>query len=318
MPQQKIASRKNLSVLVACGLGLGWAGFGKTIRETVQLAQYQPPAAVEQLAKATEMSETGRRIFYLFTPTIEDQKVGLNSCKTSDAEKTIILGCYVSNRGIFIQQVTDRRLAGVMEVTAAHEMLHAAYYRLSESERRQVDAELQQVFKSLKNDRLKSLIELYRQRDPRVVNSELHSILGTEELELSPFLEQYYQRYFTRRATVVAFAKSYEQPFNTLTTQAAEIERQIEAMKVELKRLDDLLVSELSRINEQKGEVAQAQSGSEYQSKVESINQQVVAYNQHVEYMKQQNEVYQQLVYAYNALYQEEESLNNSLKNNNN
>jgi hypothetical protein len=34
--------------------------------------------------------------------------------------------------------------------------------------------------------------------------------------------------------------------------------------------------------------------------------------------MKQQNEVYQQLVYAYNALYQEEESLNNSLKNNNN
>jgi hypothetical protein len=308
MPQQKIASRKNLSVLVACGLGLGWAGFGKTIRETVQLAQYQPPAAVEQLAKATEMSETGRRIFYLFTPTIEDQKVGLNSCKTSDAEKTIILGCYVSNRGIFIQQVTDRRLAGVME----------AYYRLSESERRQVDAELQQVFKSLKNDRLKSLIELYRQRDPRVVNSELHSILGTEELELSPFLEQYYQRYFTRRATVVAFAKSYEQPFNTLTTQAAEIERQIEAMKVELKRLDDLLVSELSRINEQKGEVAQAQSGSEYQSKVESINQQVVAYNQHVEYMKQQNEVYQQLVYAYNALYQEEESLNNSLKNNNN
>jgi hypothetical protein len=318
MPQQKIASRKNLSVLVACGLGLGWVGFGKTIRETVQLAQYQPPAAVEQLAKATEMSETGRRIFYLFTPTIEAEKVGLNSCKTNDAEKTIILGCYVSNRGIFIQQVTDRRLAGVMEVTAAHEMLHAAYYRLSESERRQVDAELQQVFKSLKNDRLKSLIELYRQRDPRVVNSELHSILGTEELELSPFLEQYYQRYFTRRATVVAFAKSYEQPFNTLTTQAAEIERQIEAMKVELKRLDDLLVSELSRINEQKGEVAQAQSGSEYQSKVESINQQVVAYNQHVEYMKQQNEVYQQLVYAYNALYQEEESLNNSLKNNNN
>ena len=38
--------------------------------------------------------------------------------------KTAVLGCY-ANREISIFNVTDQRLDGIREVTAAHEMLHA-------------------------------------------------------------------------------------------------------------------------------------------------------------------------------------------------
>ena len=51
-----------------------------------------------------------------------------------------MLGCYHSNQdGIFLYNVQDARLAGVQQVTAAHEMLHAAYDRLSTKDKNYVD-----------------------------------------------------------------------------------------------------------------------------------------------------------------------------------
>ncbi len=50
-------------------------------------------------------------------------------------KRNAILGCYnPSSRDIYIYNVTNSELDGVKEVTAAHEMLHAAWERLSESE----------------------------------------------------------------------------------------------------------------------------------------------------------------------------------------
>jgi hypothetical protein len=301
---------------------LGWTWQGENIRENVQLAKYEASPEVAKLAVDTKMSETGRKIFYLNTPTIEEKKSGLNLCKKEGAkEKTVILGCYVSNRGIFIQKVTDKRLAGIMQVTAAHEMLHSAYHRLSTDERKQVDRELNKFFEKLNNQRLKKLIAIYRKQDPKVVPNELHSILGTEVPNLGPFLETYYQRYFSDRSVVVNYAQKYESTFTNLLQQSEELDRQMTAMKPELNRLEASTKQQSRSIEQQRSELSRLQASqktSEYNSRVASFNRQVDSYNQQVNRLRQQVAAYNKLVKTYNSVSMEEKSLNESLNNGNN
>jgi phage shock protein A len=308
---------KKLLGLTPLAIGLGVAWQGNNIKETIQLSQYEPPTEVAQLATDTKMSETGRKIFYLNTPTVEERKKGLNLCKKDGAkEKTVILGCFVSDQGIFIQKVTDRRLAGVMQVTAAHEMLHSAYYRLSPAEKAEVDKQLETAFNSLQNKRIKKLIEIYRKQDPSVVNSELHSILGTEVADLNPYLTTYYQRYFADRSAVVTYAQKYERTFTSLSSQAEEVDRQMKAMKPELDRLETEVKTQSSSIEQQRGTLNRLQASNrtaEYNSRVSSFNRQVDNYNQQVNTLKQRVATYNKLVKTYNALSLEEKSLNESL-----
>ena len=207
-------------------------GISKPVLQRVQLLNYNPPAEVSQLATQANMSDEGRKVFYLTTPTIEGKKVGLKLCTSSDAEKTITLGCYVSGQGIYIQKVTDNRLAGTMQVTAAHEMLHAVYHEhLSSSERAEIDQELLRVFDKLNNPRLKKLIQVYRNRNPSHVNSELHSFLGTEVANLGPKLEQHYGKYFVSRAELVALAQQKDRLFAGIEDNAGGIEQQLRLLK---------------------------------------------------------------------------------------
>lgn len=78
-----------------------------------------------------------------------------------------MFGCYFTNGKsgkIAIQSVTDDRFQGVMEVTAAHEMLHAAYSRLSPSDRDKLTPQLKQAALQVQNDRLSSILKQYKQK----------------------------------------------------------------------------------------------------------------------------------------------------------
>ena len=128
-----------------------------------------------------------------------------------------MLGCYHSGQsGIFVLDVTDSRLDGVEQVTAAHEMLHAAYDRLSRSERSKVDAMLEDYYKNdLKDQRIVETINAYKKSEPKDVVNEMHSIFATEIASLPAPLEKYYQRYFTDRGQIVANAERYKSEFTS-------------------------------------------------------------------------------------------------------
>ena len=125
----------------------------------------------------------------------------------------------LSAKEFFLQEVVDPRLKGVMEVTAAHEMLHVAYQRMSIFEQSQLNKKLQQALNKLQNFRILKLVETYNRQDPRSVDNELHSILGTEVNNLGPELEEHYRAYFTDRASVVALSERYEGMFTSLRAQ---------------------------------------------------------------------------------------------------
>jgi hypothetical protein len=288
---------------------------GKFITDSVKLAGYNPPPEVAAIAQQANMSDLGRRAFYLTTPKIEARKVGLKLCDSHNTKKTVILGCYVSNKGIFIQKVTDQRLAGTMQVTAAHEMLHAVYHNhLSEGEKREINAELVRVFDSLNNPRLKKLIQIYRDRDPNQVSSELHSFLGTEVPNLGAKLEQHYAKYFVNRATVVAMAQKNEQTFAQIISKAKAIDQQLKSMKVDLDRRKQLVKEQGIIIEKQRRQLGGIGNLDEYRSRLSSFDQQVNAYNEQVQISRQQVAKYNRLVTSYNALSSEEKSLEESLR----
>src|SRR5690348_17199642 len=105
-----------------------------TVSDWLRLRNYQPDASVLTIADATSMTDRARHMFFINHPALQDKAAFHQSCPQYD-EQTIVIGCYESGqRGIFVLKVDDQRLNGVEEVTAAHEMLHAAYERLSNSE----------------------------------------------------------------------------------------------------------------------------------------------------------------------------------------
>jgi hypothetical protein len=275
-------------------------GLSKPLFERIQLSNYQAPPEVSELATQANMTDEGRRAFYLNTPTVEVQKDGLNLCASHDNKNTIVLGCYVSGKGIYIQKVTDQRLAGTMQVTAAHEMLHAIYHNhLSFQERSEIDQELKRVFANLNNPRLKSLIQIYRDRSPGQVSSELHSFLGTEVAQLSPKLEQHYAKYLSNRSTLVALAQKNELLFVGIEDKAGGIKKQIQVLKAQIDNREKTISDLLSAMRS---------------SSVVSVDQQRL-YNSHVEVIKQETDYYNQLVDTYNGLSSEGRSLTNSLGN---
>jgi hypothetical protein len=281
-----------------------------------KLRTYQPPAEIAKLATTTTMTDTARRLFYVNNPTIETSKSSLNLCNSS--EQTVILGCYVSNKGIFLQAVIDSRLQGVMEVTAAHEMLHVVYQRMSIFEQTQINNQLATVLAKLQNPRILKLVATYRRQDPKSVDNELHSILGTEVKNLSPELESHYRKYFTDRRSIVALSEKYEGVFTELRERANVINQQLATQKLALDQLSARVKEESQIVESQRADLQSAIASSpqsDQQFKVSSFNDRVNSYNQLFLQLQSQTDTYNQMVNEHNSLALEQKSLVESLEN---
>ena len=273
------------------------------ISDWLKLRNYQPPARIVKLADDTTMKDPTRRVFYVNHPEL-DNKVEFNEhCRQT--EQSIILGCYIHNRGIYLLDVKEPRLEGVVEVTAAHEVLHAHYARLSAGERKKVDAMTSEFFKDFKDKRIRQTVENYRKKDPNIVPEELHSILGTEVRNLSPELEKYYTRYFKDRAKIVSYSEDYEQAFVDIESQAAAIESQLQSLKTQIdsnRGRIDAMNAELNAEKARLDALLAAGRTEEYNRSVDGFNSRVASYNALVNQTRQ-------LINDYNALVEKHRSL---------
>jgi hypothetical protein len=290
--------------------------YTQDIQDWAKLVQYQPPQAIARLATVTTMTDTARRLFYVNNPHIEARKSALNLCKNT--EHTVVLGCYVTGKGIFLQSIPDPRLEGVMEVTAAHEMLHVAYDRLSLVQQNQLNEKLQSAFKQLKNQRIRNLIGVYNAQDPRSVNTELHSILATEVRDIGGELEEHYRTYFNNRSAIVALSEQYEGVFTTLRDKAKTLTQQLASRKLMMEQLGQQVDTEAANIQSERNSLQSsiaANSQAESNILVARFNDRVENYNRLVGELRQQNDNYNQMVNEHNALALEEKSLVDSLQN---
>lgn len=201
---------------------------GQWLQDQFVVLTQPSPDEVLAIADATGMSDAGRLIFLASTPAIEDADRFNDDCSV-ESEGT--LGCF-DGTDIYIYAVTDPRLQGTIEVTGAHEMLHAAYQRLSTQERAEVDALVADAVGTLPpDDPVFDDMKLYPESQ---WPDEWHSRLGTEFADLSPALEAHYARYFDDRSLVLALDAASTALLDQLEAQLDELADRVAALDAEI------------------------------------------------------------------------------------
>ena len=234
----RVKSRHNVGsqlvgtlVLVVCTIGAGLLYLNRQyIVDTVSAWQYKPTAEIAAIAERSSLSDKGKLYFYTSHPSLETAEKFNQKC-TSEEASTAILGCY-NGQNIFIYNVTDEKLDGIREVTAAHEMLHVAYARLSDGERNRVNALLDEEYIKIKdNKEYAERMAFYARTEPGERENELHSIIGTEIGPMGEELNNYYQQYFKDREAVVGLYAKYQAVFTNLQKQGDIIAQQLTSLE---------------------------------------------------------------------------------------
>jgi len=282
----------------------------QAIFDQIRLHGYSAPDSVTQLATDTTMLPSTRRLFYVYHPALDEKSEFNKACREN--EQTIVLGCYVEGKGIYLLNVTDSRLTGVEQVTAAHETLHAEYARLSTSERKKVDQMTAAAFAGLTDQRIKDTIELYRKQDASVVPNELHSILGTEVRNLPADLENYYKQYFSDRSKVIAYSEQYEQAFTERKNQIIAYDDQLSALKEQISNLQASLTTQAAELSGERDRLNSLKSSgqvSAYNAAVPGYNAKVNSFNQSIDTLTGLINQYNDIVPKRNAIASEESDL---------
>ena len=180
--------------------------------------RFTPSSEMQAVADGVRFTDRGYFLLDATRPELRDRDSFNVACTSESAEHTAVLGCYSAGR-TYIFDIDNEQLDGIKEVTTAHEMLHAAYERLSESERQRVNKLLEAQSLGASEPRIAELMASYAKTEPGERLNELHSILGTELISLSPQLETYYRQYFADRSAVVRMATSYQSVFEDLTSR---------------------------------------------------------------------------------------------------
>jgi hypothetical protein len=200
-----------------------------------------PDPEIDDLATRTTMTEEAQAIFFATSPQLRARAGFTLSCPTK--ERRQILGCY-RNGKIFILRVDRPELAPVMEVTAAHEMLHAAYETLSRAERRRISGLAAAFYTASDDPELIDLVGRYPESDRL---NELHSLLATQVDDLPAELEQHYRQYFLDRSRVVAAHRASDLVFDRIEARHAQLLGEIHALAA---RIDQLLAQQAAAVEE--------------------------------------------------------------------
>ncbi len=267
-----------------------------------------------QLAKQLELTDEGEFLYQASQSEVQEAKQFRSSCSGLE-QNNIVLGCYTKQR-VYVYEVDDTQLDGVQQVTAAHEVLHAAYERLSSAERREIDELLQKHAQTVTDARVKETLALYKKAGTEDLLNEMHSIFGTELKKLSPQLEQHYSRYFKDRATIVAYSQKYQKKFT-------DLERKRESYDAQLKTLKSQIDSGNAELEAQNAQIESLQktleslrssgSASAYNQRVPSFNQAVQAYNASLTELRSKITEYNSIVKLRNELAVSENDLANQL-----
>jgi hypothetical protein len=318
-PQRGIARPAILVVLVLWMVVLAAIVLNRqNLYDWWQLRNYHAPAAISALAGQDTMTAYGRRVYLVNHPVIEAKQSFKSVCPNGGGEQTIVLGCYHGNqRGIFLLNVNDSRLDGVEQVTAAHEMLHAAYDRLSLSEKQRINGLLYDYYANgLHDKRLIDTLNAYKKTEPNDVVNEMHSIFGTEVASLPPALETYYRKYFTNRSQVAKFAAQYQAEFTSRQDQVIADDAKLTVLKQQIKTISADLDAKSSEITaRQKALLSQRSSGNltAYNAGVPAYNALIDSYNSELNNLKSVISGYNQLVTARNQVALEQDQLVNEL-----
>ncbi|MBI3494646.1 hypothetical protein HY004_01530 [Candidatus Saccharibacteria bacterium] len=238
-------------IIAVVGLVLLAFNYQYLIDQVVVSQVYKPSQEVSQIADQIQFTPKGKFLFLAAQPELNSRSTFNKHCEKKE-EQTVVLGCYIGPQHMYVYNVTDPRLSGVRQVTAAHEMLHGAYDRLSYSEKKNVNKMIEDALPSVQqaDSDLAVRLKIYDKTEPGERNNELHSILGTEAANLPAELEDYYKQYFINRSIITTFASQYDKVFNDVKDQQDQLVAQLDALAAEINSLTDQYNVDTTKLND--------------------------------------------------------------------
>lgn len=220
-----------LVVLLVVGTALAWVN-RQHISDQLTVWNFTPSPAIEEYITRSTMSERGQFLFLASEPVVTSESSFNRTCGSHE-EGSGIVGCYLpQSRTILLFDVTDERLDGIEEVIASHEMLHAAWDRMSADERGPIVPLLEaEAAKLADSDEFAERMAYYARAEPGERANELHSIIGTEVADLDPALEAHYAEYFTNRATLIDLHKRSNGVFEENTSKTEELVDELDSIR---------------------------------------------------------------------------------------
>lgn len=299
------------AVMALCGGVLIWQR--QAVTDWYKLRGYQPSQEIQAVVIETGLTDYAKHLLYVNRPELVPDRSAFGGDCPIDFEKTIVIGCYRSgDDGIFVYKVADSRLQGIVQTTTAHEMLHAAYARLSFREKKQVNAMLQRYYDNeLKDERIRRVLDSYKVGGADVAN-EMHSIFATEIPTLSPELEQYYRRYFTDRQKVITQMQKYQGEFTSRENQVKQYDSELKDLKRTIDEQQVDLRGQLQRLDSMQASMQTYRSAGQiqqYNALVSPYNTAVGSYNTLLGTLRQNIDRYNSVVEARNAIASEEQQL---------
>lgn len=289
--------------LLACVAASFWLVQNRQyVLDQLAFSKYQPSSAIASLANRSGMSTEGRFYFYVSDPKVNGSKEFNSLCPRAE-QKSAILGCYNPDMKIYIFDVSNAQLDGIKEVTASHEMLHAAWDRLSDAKKSEVGVSLESEYKKQNNPELNARMEYYARAEPLERINELHSIIATEFASISPELEAYYKQYFSNRQAVVVLHQGYEKVFKDLEVASQNLLSEVKQLKDEVDGRLGTYNANRSALG-QKGDALQSQYASLDRSssgEVNAYNSQVNSYNSQLRLLNFEHDQIVSIIDQYNA-----------------
>lgn len=213
-------------------LGTNWLLERRILQDWVAGWSYAPSAEVAEIEEALSLTGKGTRIWAAVNPALEEAEAFNEYCDSHDAEVSV-LGCYAPDEDkIYIYAIQDEELKDANKSTAAHELLHAAWDRLSEGEQKEITGWLDELYES---DQEWFAVELESYEDEEWTE-EMYTRAATKRRELPAELEEHYGEYFEDRAQVVQYYENYQEPLDDLTAELDERWAELDELDVAIER----------------------------------------------------------------------------------
>ncbi|MBQ3474094.1 hypothetical protein IJH24_01545 [Candidatus Saccharibacteria bacterium] len=189
---------------------------------------YKPTAEMEQIRYDLNLTSKGELIFNASKPELSTREDFNEKCRAED-EVSAILGCY-TEQAIYVYNIDDKELDGILELTTAHELLHAVYERMNVWERDGLKDLLEKVYAE-NREALGEEVNLY---DSVEQLEEIYVRAGTEIKKLPEELEKHYAGIFKDQDKVVSFYDKYIKVFREIEDEFEFLEKEMNELNVEI------------------------------------------------------------------------------------
>lgn len=206
---------------------------------------YQPSERVLEIRDKLELTGFGEFLFNASQPTLEEREDFNIYCREQE-NSLAILGCYRSDN-IYVYNITEAELDGIIEVTMAHELLHAEYDRMSENEKSGLRDSLERVLKD-NSDILENDLKNYEEA---LKMEELYVRAGTEILELPEDLEKHYAKIFKDQDAIVNYYNKYIVKFKEIEEKLTRLSGELEVLNDDIAIKTELYKIQVENLNEE-------------------------------------------------------------------